>query len=88
MPTPEFVVDQVRNEPRLAARLAHRLEPIQHGRLERARIVLGMGPVPLAGDDVRHAVVVHIRQRDRVELRERDAVVVLLGLLAHELSVL
>lgn len=54
-----IVVDQLRNESHFAA-LADRLEPIQDRGIERAGIVLAMGPEAFAGDDVLDAVAVDV----------------------------
>src|SRR5438552_4819130 len=56
-------VDQVGFEVRLAGLVADQFEPIQHGIAFGVGVAVGaVRPVALAGEDVFHAVAVHVDQ--------------------------
>ena len=69
------VVDELRDELRLAGGGTGAAEPIEHRRGRRLRITVGtVGPESLAGDDVVEAVAVDIGDVDGVDLGEDGAV--------------
>jgi hypothetical protein len=72
--------------------VALELEPVDHrGRVRFGisvrgivRISLAMRPEALAHHDVLQAIAVNVRQRQRMKLREMNAIAILLRRLAHD----
>ena len=78
------VVDEVRNEIH-GLPLAHELKPVADRRRIRLRVaMIAMRPKAFADDDVLEPVAVDVREIERVELGEDDAVTVVLRFVAHD----
>lgn len=70
---PGIVVNQMRDEPRLAAGFAPQLEPEHDGGRIRLRVALGaMGSESFARHHVLHAVAIHVRQVKCVQLAHAE----------------